>query len=59
MDDIDGPVVVGEVYKQLFSEGDGFLDLAAVPYAIDTAVQALREKKVPTSRWATYVHIGI
>jgi hypothetical protein len=57
MNDLDGPFVAERVYKQIFV--DGQLDLDAVPYALDAAVQALRKAGAHPSRWATYVHIGV
>jgi hypothetical protein len=56
MNDVDGPFVAKRVYSSIFQ--DGQLDLAAVPYALDDAVTALRKSGVPASRWATYVHVG-
>jgi hypothetical protein len=56
MDDLDGPFIAERVYQAIFREGK--LDLNAVPYALDAAVQELREAGVHPSRWATYVHIG-
>lgn len=59
MDDIDGPFVASEVYKQLFQTNEAILDPDIVPYAIDAAVAILREKNHTPSRWATYIHIGV
>jgi hypothetical protein len=56
MNDVDGPFVAKRVYSNIFE--DGRLDLAAVPYALDDAVTALRKSGVSASRWATYVHVG-
>jgi hypothetical protein len=57
MDDIDGPFMAKRIYGRIFR--DGFLDLSAVPYAVDEAVRQLRESGAPASRWATYVHFGL
>jgi hypothetical protein len=56
MNDLDGPFVAQRIYRDIFR--DGFLDLHAVPYALDAAVRELQETGVHPSRWATYVHIG-
>jgi hypothetical protein len=57
MNDIDGPFMAERIYRRIFR--DGILDLSAVPYALDDAVQALRNSGVPADRWATYVHFGV
>jgi hypothetical protein len=57
MGDDDGPAIANSIYEALL-EGE-VLNLDAVPYALDEAVGALREKGVPPSRWATFIHIGI
>lgn len=56
MNDADGPTVAREVYMQAFK--DGQLDLSRVPYALDAAVQKLKDDGIPASRWATYIHMG-
>jgi hypothetical protein len=56
MNDVDGPFVAKRVYSNIFQ--DGRINLAAVPYALNDAVTALRESGVAASRWATYVHVG-
>jgi CHAT domain-containing protein len=56
MSDVDGPVVAGAVYRELF-KGD-VLDPRIIPYALDEAVQELRRQGAPAHRWATFVHIG-
>ena len=58
MDDLDGPIVAKTVYEVLFQDGTEVLDLDAIPYALDLAVQKLRAKGLTASRWAPYVHIG-
>jgi CHAT domain-containing protein len=57
MGDVDGPVVAGMVYGELFAEE--ILDFDVVPYALDAAVQKLRAQGLEPSRWAPYVHIGM
>jgi hypothetical protein len=56
MDDTDGPVVAKEFYERLFASST--VDVDSVPYALDGAVAALRAKKVPPARWATFIHLG-
>ncbi|THH00829.1 hypothetical protein EW026_g1760 [Hermanssonia centrifuga] len=57
MDDLDGPEVAKTIYKELFKGGP--FDPDDVPYALDAAVQSLRARKLPPSRWATYIHMGV
>lgn len=59
MDDLDGPVVAKTVYEELFQGGREVLDLDAIPYALDLAVQKLQAKGLAASRWAPYVHFGV
>ncbi|KAI0088456.1 CHAT domain-containing protein [Irpex rosettiformis] len=65
MDDMDGPEVAKRVYERLFASelGDGasseYLDPNVVPYAVDEAVCELRAKNASSSRWATYIHVGM
>lgn len=56
MDDEDGPRMATAVYSKLF-EG-GVLNLDAVPFALDAAVQKLRMEGAPPSRWVPYIHMG-
>jgi hypothetical protein len=56
MNDIDGPFVAEHIYKRVLR--DGVLNLDLVPYALDSAIEELRQKGVDASRWATFVHIG-
>jgi hypothetical protein len=56
MDDVDGPAVAAVIYKCLYEEDK--VDPGDIPYALDDAVQALRQQGLSPSRWATYVHIG-
>lgn len=57
MNDVDGPFIAERIYKHMFQAG--YLDMSEVAYAVDHAVQELRETGVSASRWATYVHFGI
>ena len=59
MSDTDGPSVASHLYKQLFSEDREYLDPDVVPYALDEAVQRLRERDVSSTRWATFIHLGM
>ncbi|EIN12576.1 hypothetical protein PUNSTDRAFT_130833 [Punctularia strigosozonata HHB-11173 SS5] len=58
MGDVDGPLVARTVYEELFRGDSEFLDPHIVPYALDAAVQKLREIDPTPSRWAPYIHIG-
>jgi hypothetical protein len=57
MSDIDGPDMARWFYEDLLSNKT--IDADAVAYALDSAVQKLREK-VPSrpQRWAPYIHMG-
>jgi CHAT domain-containing protein len=57
MGDVDGPIVSGIVYEELFA-GE-MLDFDVVPYALDAAVRRLRAQGLEPSRWAPYIHIGL
>ncbi|KAI0088010.1 CHAT domain-containing protein [Irpex rosettiformis] len=59
MSDIDGPHVASYLYEQLFAEGQDYLDPDLIPYALDEAVQRLRAHEVSSTRWATFIHLGI
>ncbi|PSR79875.1 hypothetical protein PHLCEN_2v6863 [Hermanssonia centrifuga] len=59
MTDEDGPHVAKHVYTQLLAPKNGYLDPEAVPYALDEAVRALREKGLPPERWSLFIHFGI
>jgi hypothetical protein len=59
MEDVDGPVIAKLVYKEIFSNGSEYLDPDDVPYALDAAVQQLRELHPDPSRWAPYIHLGM
>jgi hypothetical protein len=56
MGDEDGPEVAAMVYEQLFSQEEFNAD--DVPYALDAAVQALRDRGMSPAHWATFVHMG-
>jgi tetratricopeptide (TPR) repeat protein len=56
MADADGPTVASTVYQKLLDEET--FDLNNAPYALDDAVQLLREEKVDAERWAVFVHMG-
>jgi hypothetical protein len=56
MADADGPTVASAVYETLFREDKFSLD--DVPYALDAAVQCLREKNVKAQRWTVFLHMG-
>jgi hypothetical protein len=56
MSDEDGPEVARGMYERLFKKDQ--LDLDDIPYALDGAVRALRERGVPAERWALYMHMG-
>jgi hypothetical protein len=56
MCDKDGPKVARQFYSSLFEKDQ--VDLDDIAYALDDAVQVLRESKVPASRWASFMHIG-
>jgi hypothetical protein len=59
MEDVDGPMIAGSVYKALFESESDILDPNDVPYALDAAVQELRQLHPDASRWAPYIHLGI
>jgi hypothetical protein len=56
MNDEDGPNVARWFYEALFARDT--LDLDDIAYALDLAIAKLREKGVPASRWAAFIHIG-
>jgi hypothetical protein len=56
MHDEDGPKVAQHVYKWLFEQEQ--LKLDDIPYALDDAVQMLRNSGVQASRWALFIHMG-
>jgi hypothetical protein len=56
MDEEDGPDVARWFYEGLFAKRR--LDLDDIAFALDGAVAKLRQKGVPASRWAGFIHIG-
>jgi hypothetical protein len=56
MNDEDGPDVARWFYEGLFARER--LGLDDVAYALDGAITKLRQKGVPASRWAAFIHIG-
>jgi hypothetical protein len=56
MNDVDGPLVAKHFYEKLFVKE--VITLDAIPYALDYAVETLRESGVRPERWATFIHIG-
>jgi CHAT domain-containing protein len=58
MGDVDGPEIAKTVYEEIFKGDSEYLDPEVIPYALDAAVQKLREKDPNPSRWAPYIHIG-
>jgi hypothetical protein len=61
MGDLDGPVIAETIYSSLFNTDNDseFLNPDDIPYALDEAVQKLRQSHHDPSLWATYIHIGI
>lgn len=59
MGDVDGPIVARSIYQALFHGEDDVFNPDVVPYALDDAIQRLRKQNVSSSRWATYVHLGL
>jgi hypothetical protein len=59
MEDVDGPMIAGSVYRDLFRGDSVILDPNDIPYALDAAVQELRKVHPEPSRWALYIHLGI
>ena len=57
MRDSEGPQLAQWFYEELFKNKSIGLD--DIPYALDAAVQKLREKDhIPPHHWATYMHWG-
>jgi hypothetical protein len=56
MDDVDGPVVAGKFYTELFK--NGAFDSSQAAYALHEALKQLRSQGVSPVRWATFVHVG-
>jgi hypothetical protein len=61
MRDLEGPDIAESIYATLFKDDNDseHLDPDDVPYALDNAVQNLRQTGLDPSFWATYIHIGI
>jgi hypothetical protein len=59
MDDVDGPMIARTVYQTIFESNSEFLDPDDIPYALDAAVQALRQAQPDPTRWAPYIHLGM
>ena len=57
MVDEDGPVVAGAFYSSLFGHGESRKAPSAA-HALHRAVNVLRRRNVPPSRWACFVHFG-
>jgi hypothetical protein len=56
MNDADGPKMAQWFYEALLENET--IELDDIPYALDAAVQKLRESGAPPRRWATYMHWG-
>ncbi|THH02745.1 hypothetical protein EW026_g147 [Hermanssonia centrifuga] len=56
-DDLDGPEVADAIYTEFFK--GGIFNPDDIPYALDAAVQSMRSRGLPPSRWATYIHTGV
>ena len=59
MEDVDGPMIAKIFYDELFSAGSEFFEPSDIPFALDVAVQKLRELHPDPSRWASYIHLGM
>jgi hypothetical protein len=56
MHDEDGSKLARRFYEALFAKDT--LDLDDIAYALDEAVQALRNQGLPAQRWALFMHMG-
>jgi hypothetical protein len=56
MYDDDGPRMAQWFYEALFE--NEVIELDDIPYALDAAVQRLRNTGASAARWATYMHLG-
>jgi hypothetical protein len=54
--DIDGPKVAKWFYEELLSKE--VVDVSSVAYALDSAVDKLRDSGVSPDRWAPFIHMG-
>jgi hypothetical protein len=56
MHDEDGLKLAQCFYEALFAKET--LDLDDIAYALDEAIQDLRNQGVPAQRWALFIHMG-
>jgi hypothetical protein len=56
MKDSDGPFVAKHFYEKLFESET--IDTDSISYALDHAVNTLRESGASWERWATFIHMG-
>jgi hypothetical protein len=56
MHDEDGPRLARQFYEALFAREE--LDLDDIAYALDEAIQFIRQQGVPAERWALFMHMG-
>jgi hypothetical protein len=56
MYDADGPKMAQWFYEGLLEKET--IELDDIPYALDSAVQKLRQSGALPQRWATYMHWG-
>jgi hypothetical protein len=56
MGDIDGPAVSSHFYQEIMKKDT--IEADDIPYALDSAVRALRKTGLPPNRWATFIHMG-
>jgi CHAT domain-containing protein len=54
--DSDGPQVAQWFYEELFRHDD--INADSVPYALDVAMERLRQSGAPPERWAPFIHMG-
>jgi hypothetical protein len=56
MNDADGPRMAQWFYEALLEKE--VIELDDIPYALDSAIQNLRQSGAPAGRWAAYMHWG-
>jgi hypothetical protein len=56
MDDVDGPFVATHFYQHILSRD--LIRPDDIPYALELAVQELRNTGAGPHRWATFIHLG-
>jgi hypothetical protein len=56
MNDADGPKMAQWFYEALLEKEE--IELDDIPYALDSAVQKLRQSGAAPGGWATYMHWG-